>query len=177
MEHLDLAARINISEWQDGKPEPVSLIRGRKQVSDYFKSFIGLHEPRTNTEGTKKLRDFTENWMETQNFPRRQRESVREAVLDYAKRRRDEPVELDVIASLVDPERHEEFFTTANEVGLGAEFHIDRRSLSPWVRVTYSDDDIKLNFARRLLNGRVRYNREQKRLLIRDIELPEEDLR
>jgi nucleoid-associated protein YejK len=86
-------------------------------------------------------------------------------------------VELDVIASLVDPERHEEFFTTANEGGLGAEFHIDRRSLSPWVRVTYSDDDIKLNFARRLLNGRVRYNREQKRLLIRDIELPEEDLR
>jgi nucleoid-associated protein len=177
MEHLDLAARISISQWQGGRPEPVSLIRGRKEVSDYFKSFVGLHEPRTNTEGTQKLRDFTENWMETHSFSRPARETVRENVLDYAKRRRDEPVELDVIASLVDAERHEQFFRTANESGLGAEFHIDRRSLQPWVRVVYSDPDIKLNFSRRLLNKRVRYNARDKTLLIKQIELSEEELR
>src|SRR6185503_4728436 len=96
MEHLDLAARINISEWQDGKPEPVSLIRGRKQVSDYFKSFIGLHEPRTNTEGTKKLRDFIEQWMEAKNSPRADREEVQERVLEYARKRKELPVELNV---------------------------------------------------------------------------------
>jgi hypothetical protein len=60
---------------------------------------------------------------------------------------------------------------------LGAEFHIDQRSLSPWVRVIFSDSDIKLNFSRRLLNKRVRYNKSEKTILIKDIELSDEDLR
>jgi nucleoid-associated protein len=177
MEHLDLAARISISGWQAGKPEPVSLVRGRKEVSDYFKSFIGLQEPRTNTEGTQKLKNFIEQWMDAKNYSHSEKEAVRERVLDYAKKRKDEPVELTVISTLVDPERHETFFTEANESGLGAEFHIDRRSLSPWVRVIYNDSDIKLNFSRRLLNKRVRYNKREKTVLIRDIELSEDDLR
>jgi len=177
MEHLDLAARISISGWQAGKHEPVSLVRGRKEVSEYFKSFIGLHEPRTNTEGTQKLKIFIEQWMEANTYSQSEKEGVRERVLDYAKQRKDEPVELNVISTLVDPQRHEKFFAEANESGLGAEFHIDRRSLSPWVRVIYNDSDIKLNFSRRLLNKRVRYNKRDKTILIKDIELSEEDLR
>ena len=177
MEQLDLAARISISDWQTGRPEPVSLVRGRKEVSEYFKSFIGLHEPRTNTQGTQKLKNFIEQWMEENKYSHPEREGVRERVLDYAKKRKDEPVELNVISTLVDPERHERFFTEANESGLGAEFHIDRRSLSPWVRVIYNDPDIKLNFSRRLLNKRVRYDKHEKTILIKDIELSDEDLR
>jgi nucleoid-associated protein len=176
MEHLDLAAKISISGWQADKPEPVSLVRGRKEVSDYFKSFIGLHEPRTNTQGTQKLRDFIEQWMEAKEYSRSEKEDVRDRVLDYAKKRKDEPVELKVVSTIVDPDRHEKFFTEANESGLGAEFHIDRRSLSPWVRVIYSDSDIKLNFARRLLSKRVHYNKRDKTILIKNIELSEEDL-
>jgi len=177
MEHLDLAARISISEWQSGKPEPVSVVRGRKEVSEYFKSFIGLHEPRTNVEGTQKLRNFVDDWMEKKSFPRGQREKIREAVLEYAKNRKDQPVDLNVVATLVDSDEHDKFFVEANNSGLGAEFHIDRRSLQPWNRIVYSDEDIKLNFPRRLLNKRVRYNKKDKTLLIHDIELPEEDLR
>jgi len=45
------------------------------------------------------------------------------------------------------------------------------------VRVIYIDDDIKLNFSRRLLNKRVRYNKSEKTILIKDIELSAEDLR
>jgi len=176
MEHLDLAARINITGWQSGRPEPVSLVRGRKEVSDYFKTFIGLHEPRTNTQGTQKLREFIDQWMETNDYSRSEREKVREQILDYAKKRGDEAVDLSVVSTFVDPDRHEEFFTKANESGLGAEFHIDRRSLSPWVRVIYSDSDIKLNFPKRLLSKRVQYNKRDKTILIKNIELPEEDL-
>jgi nucleoid-associated protein len=177
MEHLDLAARISISGWQDGKPEPVSIVRGRKEVSDYFKSFIGLHEPRTNTEGTQRLRDFIEQWMETNKYSRSEKEKVRERVLDYAKDRKDEPVELSVVSNLVDPQRHDQFFNDANNSGLGAEFHIDRRSLAPWVRIIYQDPDIKLNFAKRLLNKRVQYSKRDKTILIKGVELADEDLR
>jgi len=177
MEHLDLAARISLTHWQAAKPEPVSVVRGRKEVSDYFKNFIGLYEPRTNTQGTQKLRDFIEAWMETNQYARTDKETVREQILDYAKNRKDQPVELDAIALLVDPNRRDAFFTKANSTGLGAEFHIDRRSLAPWVRIIYSDPDIKLNFAKRLLQKRVRYNKRDKTLLISNIELSDEDLR
>lgn len=177
MEHLDLAARISISSWLAGKPDPVSLVRGRKEVSEYFKSFIGLHEPRTNTEGTQKLKNFIEQWMDIHSYSPSDREAVRERIVDYARKRKDEPVELGVVATLVDENRHEKFFNDANEAGLGAEFHVDRRSLKAWERVAYSEPggELRLNFAKRLfLSKRVSYNAQKKTLLIRQIELPED---
>jgi nucleoid-associated protein YejK len=176
-DQLDLAARISITEWQAGRAEPVSLIRGRKEVSAYFKNkFIGLFEPRTNTEATKKLRTFTEGWMAEHGFLPDQKQTALDKVLSYAKERGTQPVELAVVAAIVDPDRHQEFFTKANEHGLGAEFHIDRRSLAGWSRIVYKDEDIRLSFAKRQLNARFKYDADRKTLLIRNITLPPEDL-
>lgn len=179
MEHLDLATRINITQWEAKRPEPVSLIRGRKEVSDYFKSFIGLHEPRTNTEATQNLKRFTEDWMDKYKYPGEQREGVRERIVGYATKRGPNPVELEVVAAIVDEDRHKQFFEVANDALLGAEFHVDRNSLKAWERVVYSEPggDIKLNFAKRLLlTGRVQYSRENRTLLINDVELPESNM-
>jgi nucleoid-associated protein len=175
-EQLDLAARISITDWKAGRAEPVSLIRGRKEVSAYFKKFIGLFEPRTNTEATQKLKQFTEGWMAQHNFEPAQKQAVLDKVLAYAKERGPQPVELQVVATIVDPDRHQEFFAQANESGLGAEFHIDRRSLAGWSRIEYKDEDIRLSLAKRQLNLRFTYNAEKKTLLIRNITLPPEDL-
>ena len=175
-EQLDLAARINITEWQAGHAEPVSLIRGRKEVSAYFKKFIGLFEPHTNTEATKNLKQFTEEWMANHDYSAEQKHSVFDKVLSYAKERGTQPVELNVVAAIVDPERHQEFFTAANESGLGAEFHIDQRSLKGWSRLSYEDEEIRLNLAKRQLNGRFVYNADKKTLLIKNITLSAEDL-
>jgi len=177
IDQLDLAARISITEWQAGQAEPVSLIRGRKDISGYFKNkFIGLFEPRTNTEATKKLRVFTEGWMAEHNFQPEQKQEVLDKVMSYAKERGSEPVQLSVIATIVDPNRHEEFFAKANEQGLGAEFHIDQRSLKGWTRIEYKDEDIRLSFAKRQLNARFKYDADKKTLLIKNITLPPEDL-
>lgn len=175
-EQLDLAARIDITDWQAGRPEPVSLIRGRKDVSAYFKKFIGLFEPRTNTEATKKLKQFTEGWMAEHDYAAEQKQAVIDKMVAYAKERGTQPVELNVVAAIVDPERHEEFFDKANESGLGAEFHIDQRSLGGWSRITYTDQDIRLNFAKRQLNSRFVYNADKKTLLIKKITLPADEL-
>ena len=176
MEHLDLAARISITDWQADKPEPVSLVRGRKEVSDYFKRFIGLHEPRTNTEATKKLRQFMDVWMEDHRYSPVKREEVRGHVLEYVNDKGDQPVELRVIAPLVDADREDEFFQNANAAALGAEFHIDRRSLVAWERATYQDEDIKLSLVKRQLNKRFIYNAKEKTLLLKNIVLTKEDL-
>jgi nucleoid-associated protein len=175
-EQLDLAARIDITEWKAGRAEPVSLIRGRKDVSAYFKKFIGLFEPKTNTEATKKLKQFTEGWMATHEYAPAQKQAVIDKMLTYAKERGTQPVELDVVAAIVDPERHQEFFNKANESGLGAEFHIDQRSFAGWSRITYTDEDIRLSLAKRQLNTRFVYNADKKTLLIKNITLPAEDL-
>lgn len=175
-EELDIAALINITEWQGKHAEPVSLIRGRKEVSAYFKKFIGLFEPHTNTEGTQKLRQFTEEWMAEHEYAPDRKQSVIDNVLTYAKERGPNPVELSVVAAIVDPERHQEFFEKANESGLGAEFHIDRRSLSAWTRIIYKDEDIRLSFAKRQLNARFKYDPEKKTLLIKNITLPADEL-
>lgn len=174
MEHLDLATRINITQWVAKRPEPVSMIRGRKEVSDYFKSFIGLFEPRTNTQATQNLKRIAEDWMEENKYPEEQRETVRERIVGYAKQRGPKPVELEVVATIVDEDKYQEFFESANDARLGSEFHVDHNSLKAWERVVYSEPDIKLNFAKRLLlTGRVQYNRDNKTLLINNVELPD----
>jgi nucleoid-associated protein YejK len=176
MEHLDLAAHINITDWKVDKPEPVSLVRGRKEVSDYFKRFIGLHEPRTNTEATKKLKQFIDVWMEDHRYSAIKREEVRDHVLEYSKNSGGQPVELRVIAPLVDAESADEFFDKANAAGLGAEFHIDRRCLTAWQRAVYQDEDIKLSLAKRQLHKRFIYNAKEKTLLLKNIVFTKEDL-
>ena len=176
MEHLDLAAHINISDWKANKPEPVSLVRGRKEVSDYFKRFIGLYEPRTNIEATQKLKHFIDGWMEDHHYSAFKKEEVRGRVLEYAKESGVQPVELRVIAPFVDAEQMDEFFEQANAAGLGAEFHIDRRSLVAWQRVVYQDEDIKLSLAKRQLHKRFIYNAKAKTLLLKNIVLAEEEL-
>ncbi len=105
-----------------------------------------------------------------------QKQAVIDKMLAYAKERGTQPVELDVVAGIVDAERHDEFFAKANESGLGAEFHIDQRSLAGWSRITYSDEDIRLNFAKRQLNARFVYNAQKKTLLIKNITLPPDEL-
>lgn len=47
-------------------------------------------------------------------------------MLDYAKKRKDEPVELKVVSTLVDADRHESFFADANQSGLEGvlNFHV-----------------------------------------------------
>ena len=176
MEHLDLAAHINITDWKADKPEPVSLVRGRKEVSDYFKRFIGLHEPRTNTEATQKLKRFIDGWMEDHRYSAIKKEEVRGRILEYAIGRGGQPVDLRVIAPFVDAEQADEFFDAANAAGLGAEFHIDRRSLAAWRRIIYQDEDIKFSLAKRQLRKRFIYNAKAKTLLLHNIVLAEEDL-
>lgn len=175
MQHLDLAARISITQWLTEKPEPISLIRGRKELSAYFKHFIGLHQDRTNTEATQNLKKFTEEWVEERGYSEERKTAVLEKVAEYAKSRGNQTIDLKVVATLVDPDEHEAFFERANEAGLAAEFHIDRRSIAAWGRLTYSDPEIKINLARRQMNKRFRYNSKEKTLLIRNIVLDEKE--
>lgn len=178
MDHLDLTAQINLTDWKGGKPEPVSLIKGRKELSHYFRDFIGLHEPRSNTEATKKFRDLADQWMDEKGYDQGQKETVRQNIIQYSKAQGKEPLDLDHLSRLVDATEHEAFFNRANGEGLSAEFHLHHGSLGKWARVHYKEKDggIRLDFPKRLLNTRVKYDREKKVLTIKNIELKEEDL-
>jgi nucleoid-associated protein len=176
-EQLDLAARIRIGEWLDGNAAPVSLVRGKKEVSDYFKAFIGLHQPHSNTDATHKIMDFADKWLDDKNISTDERQLARTRVLDYVKNIGDKPVELHAIAGLVDPIDREAFITSANDAGIDAEFYIDGRSLKAWKKVQFKDKDVNVIFSKNLINTRVVYDADNHTLLIKNVNISPEDLR
>jgi len=176
-EQLDLAARIRIGDWQDNHAAPVSVVRGKKEVSEYFKEFIGLHQPHSNTEATKKIKDFADQWLEAKGKTPDEKHQARTRFLDYAKELGDNPADLHAIAALVDPLNREEFINSANDAGIDAEFYIDRRSLKAWERVQFKDKEVTVNFSKNVIGGRIIYSEEKRTLLIKNVNFSPEDLR
>jgi len=176
-DQLDLAARIRIDDWQNGHAAPVSLVRGKKEVSEYFKEFIGLHQPHSNTEATRKIKDFADQWMDGKNKTTEEKQQARSRFLDYVKQLGDKPVDLHTVAALIDLTDREGFITSANEAGIDAEFYIDRRSLKAWERVHFKDKEVTVDFSKNAIGKRIVYSAEKRTLLIKDVDLSPEDLR
>lgn len=176
-EQLDLAARVRVGDWQDGNAAPVSLVRGKKVVSDYFKEFIGLHQPHSNKDATHKIKDFADRWLDDKNISTEERQVARSRVLDYVENIGDKPVELHSIAGLVDPMDREAFITSANDAGIDAEFYIDGRSLKAWKKVQFKDKDVNIVFSKNLINTRIVYDADNHTLLIKNVTISPEDLR
>lgn len=76
---LHLAARINISEWQNNKQSKqyISFIKGKngKKVSEYFRDFIGCQEGVDGPGETRTLLKAFSDFVESEDLPE---ESARE---------------------------------------------------------------------------------------------------
>ena len=78
---LHLAARINISEWQNNKQSKqyISFIKGKngKKVSEYFRDFIGCQEG-VDAPATRTLLKAFSDYVESEDLPEEQaREKTR----------------------------------------------------------------------------------------------------
>ncbi len=85
---LHLAARINISEWQNNKQSKqyISFIKGKngKKVSEYFRDFIGCQEGVDAPGETRTLLKAFSDYVESEDLPEEQAREKTSALVDYA---------------------------------------------------------------------------------------------
>ena len=174
---LHLAARINLSEWQNNKQSKqyISFIKGKngKKVSDYFRDFIGCQEGVDSPSETRTLLKAFSDFVESEDLPEEQARAKTDVLVDYAtsQAKMGEPMTLQELSGLIDEDRPKAFYDHIRnkDYGLSPEIPADKRTLSQFRRFTGRAEGLSISFEAHLLGSNIEYNEEQGILTIRNL--------
>ena len=174
---LHLAARINISEWQNNKQSKqyISFIKGKngKKVSDYFRDFIGCQEGVDGPSETRTLLKAFSDFVESEDLPEEQAREKTKTLVGYAsgQAKMGEPITLEELSGLIDEERPKAFYEHIRnkDYGMAPEFPADKRTLSQFQRFTGRAEGLSISFEAHLLGSKVEYDEGRDMLIIRQL--------
>lgn len=174
---LHLAARINLSEWQNNRQSKqyVSFIRGKngKKVSEYFRDFIGCQEGVDAPSETRTLLKAFSDYVESEDLAEEQAREKTEVLVDYAtsQARIGEPITLEELSGLLDEERPKAFYEHIRnkDYGLSPEIPPDKRTLNQFRRFTGRAEGLSISFEAHLLGSKVEYDEARDMLIIRQV--------
>lgn len=177
--HLDLAnlrvaGRIDLAAWQRGAERYISFLKGRGEVANYFKLFLGCNDVVVALRETQKLVQGLEQFAERQQLEPSQRDQLFERAHVFLDELGDEglPLSLDQVASKAWPDapqqlRHQ---LADQELALSSGFVPDRRAIKPLVRFKANAPQWKLEFDRSSLrSGAVIYDKHSDTLVLSNI--------
>ncbi|WP_434772446.1 nucleoid-associated protein YejK [Pseudomonas entomophila] len=174
---LHLAARINLSEWQNNpqSKQYISFIKGRngKKVSEYFRDFIGCQEGVDGPGETRTLLKAFSDFVEQEDLPEETAREKTQTLVDYAtsQTKRGEPVTLEELSSLIDEDRPKAFFEHIRnqDYGLSPEIPADKRTLKQFKRFTGRAEGLSISFESHLLGSKIEYDEEAGTLVIKGL--------
>lgn len=177
LSQLHLAARINISEWQNNKQSKqyISFIKGKngKKVSDYFRDFIGCQEGVDGPGETRTLLKAFSDFVESEDLPEEQAREKTKTLVGYAsgQAKLGEPITLEELSGLIDEERPKAFYEHIRnkDYGMAPEFPADKRTLSQFQRFTGRAEGLSISFEAHLLGSKIEYDEGRDMLIIRQL--------
>ncbi|MFA7441099.1 MAG: nucleoid-associated protein [Sphingomonadaceae bacterium] len=177
--HLDLdgfrfAGRINLTAWQAGEDRYVGFLRGRGQVSEYFKAFLGVdaivQARRDTVDLVNALVEFTRiqhlTGGDSHDFLKRARTICARAA------KANEELEFAALANELMPRAPEILLHHIAHADrrLNDHFIPDARALRPLVQYQGKTDDWTLEFGREALTrGVVRFDPRRNTLTLRNL--------
>lgn len=178
---VDVACLINLTDWKDienNNPTDrityLSFVKGLKDISYYFMQFIDVNNKNTNTESTKRLLEAIDDYAKQENWDRNRKVKQKDEVVSYCLDRMSQKKEilLSEISKIMDIDNPEKFQDFATEDGrkVSAVISGDKSRLRLSRMITYKDDDLKLEFATKLLADQtVHYDEKKNRITIKNI--------
>ena len=174
---LHLAARINISEWQNNKQsrQYISFIKGKngRKVSDYFRDFIGCQEGVDAPGETRTLLKAFSDFVESEDLPEDQAREKTNTLVGYAtsQAKLGEPMTLEELSGLIDEDRPKAFYDHIRnrDYGLSPEIPADKRTLKQFRRFTGRAEGLSISFEAHLLGSQIDYDENGGTLTIRNL--------
>ncbi|KJS22612.1 nucleoid-associated protein YejK [Pseudomonas aeruginosa] len=174
---LHLAARINLSEWQNNKQSKqyISFIKGKngRKVSDYFRDFIGCQEGVDAPSETRTLLKAFSDFVESEDLPEDAAREKTGILVDYAssQAKMGAPITLDELSGLIDEDRPRAFYDHIRnkDYGMSPEFPADKRTLNQFRRFTGRAEGLSISFEAHLLGSKVEFDAERNTLLVRGL--------
>jgi nucleoid-associated protein len=174
---LHLAARVNLSEWQNNKQSKqyISFIKGKngKKVSEYFRDFIGCQEGVDGPGETRTLLKAFSDFVESEDLPEDDAREKTQALVDYAssQSKMGEPMALEELSGLLDEERPRAFYDHIRnkDYGLSPEIPADKRTLNQFRRFTGRAEGLSISFEAHLLGSKIEYDEDAGTLIIKGL--------
>lgn len=177
LSQLHLAARINLSEWQNNKQSKqyISFIRGKhgKKVSDYFRDFIGCQEGVDAPSETRTLLKAFSDFVEDEDLSEELTKQKTDTLIDYAnsQTKYGAPVSLEELSELMNEQTPKAFYDYIRnkDYGLSPEIPLDKRTFNQFRRFTGRAEGLSISFDAHLLGSRIEYNEDQDTLIIHQV--------
>ncbi|MBS9726674.1 nucleoid-associated protein YejK [Stutzerimonas stutzeri] len=174
---LHLAARINLSEWQNNKQsrQYISFIKGKngRKVSDYFRDFIGCQEGIDGPSETRTLLKAFSDYVESEDLSEEQAREKVTTLIGYASAQSNlgEPVSLEELSSHLDEDRPKAFYEHIRnkDYGLSPEIPADKRTINQFRRFTGRAEGLSISFESHLLGSKIEYDESADTLTIRNV--------
>jgi nucleoid-associated protein len=168
LDHLRLAARINLSEWasNSASKQYVSYLKGKngKRSSEYFRDFIGVQEGVDGAGETRTLLKAFSDFVESEDLPEESTRERTKTLIDYAssQTKQGEPMNLEELSELIDEERPKAFYDhiRSKDYGLSPEIPADKRVLNQFRRFTGRTEGLSISFDSHLLGSKVAFDQE-----------------
>lgn len=180
MSKIDVACLINLAKWQEveSTEDPtsdtyLSFVRGNKEVSVYFMTFIDCNDKTTSKLSSKRLLKAVNDHLATKGLTREVSRQKKNDVYAYCDRciSENQGIQLSMISSILDPDNPNEFteFASEEQYGVSAIISGNRAELKTLRSIYYRDDDMTISFNVGLLDKTVKYNSAKKELTFQNI--------
>ena len=180
---IDVACLINITKWnsitkgEDKESKTyLSFVRGNKDISLYFMSFIDCNDNKTSSESTKRLVNAINEYCGEFGLDRdasiRKKNEVYDYCLDCIKTKKE--IQLSAISALFDIENPNGFmeFAAQEEYGVSEIISGDSTRIKKLRFTYYKGKDLTIIFDNAQLDKTVFYDKNKKQLTFK--ELPED---
>ena len=177
LDHIRLAARINISEWQNNRQSKqyISYVKGKqgRRINEYFRDFIGCQEGIDGPSETRTLLKAFSDFVESKDLPDESAREKTHTLVSYsmAQAKLGEPITLDELSSLIDEDRPKNFydFIKARDYGLSDALPPDKKTLNKFRRFTGRAEGMSISFEAHLLGDKIEFDEAGGTLIMRNL--------
>ncbi len=173
IEKLDVANSINITRWNAAEDTYLSFARGRKDVSNYFRRFIGCTDQTSAKQSSELLKGALLDYIGELELENAEKEDLRNRIFNYCiiQTKRREDISLNHISSMIDAQNPELF----QEFASGEQYRV-----SPFVKghtqtlkslkfYVYRSKKLTIEFDSGLVNESIFYNEQNNELRITNV--------
>jgi nucleoid-associated protein YejK len=180
---IDVACMIDISKWQrieagmDKESKTyLSFIKGNKDISYYFMSFIDCNNKQTGAEASQRLVHALSVYFTQKGYDRNTKVSKERDVYAYCEEcmANKKEIQLAMVSSILDPDNPNEFqeFASDENFCVSAVISGDKSKIKYIKYAMYKSKDIVVGFDKKLLGKDIIYNPQKNELTFKN--LPEE---
>ena len=182
MSKIDVACLINLDKYHqtqetDSDETYLSFVRGNKDISIYFLTYIDCKDKRSSKESSRQLIRAITDYADAKGWSEKDKDNKFEAIYGYCTScmQQKNGIQLSTIANLINDKNPEDFiyFATSEKYSVSATVSGDRKMLKYLTNIYYKGEGLTITFDRSLISKRrIRYNKSKKELIIKD--LPDE---